>query len=278
MKPSSTTSILLASSLAVFWLISDSADREGHRLNVSYESSTVQTSTCTFTTSPTIVKQDGNAVLQYWLMQDEEVFYSSELPDDSSFLEFRRSIQQAGANIERPIADRPKIETEDERLLWAREDANVDRVFQGGAGRVRPMMCLDALLFSYQNARFPQLTHPTEFIASILKKVENGTPMIKLYFAAGDTMFPPRGFYGLDAVARDVADGWDFVAALHNHTVQENEGKPALGVPAPSTSDVDLLRNLSTDLNLRNAWVTNGFFTVEIPSSVLDEYHGRSDR
>jgi hypothetical protein len=98
---------------------------------------------------------------------------------------------------------------------------------------------------------------------------------LKVYFGAGDTMFPPKTVYGFDEVGTAVADGWELWVVLHNHTVQENNGQPALGVPVPSTSDIDLLRNLSSDLGLQSAWVTNGFFTIDVPATALGLYLGR---
>ena len=88
-------------------------------------------------------------------------------------------------------------------------------------------------------------------------------------------MFPPKGFYGFDEIEQDLAAGWEFWTVLHNHTVQRNKGEPALGVPAPSTSDVDLLRNLAKEMGLQSAWITNGFFTIEIPARAFKHYLGR---
>ncbi len=230
---------------------------------------------CAFADPPTIVKQEGNTILQFWTIHESDVLSSTILPTDSAFADYRRAIEAAGAALRRPIADPPQPANDAERQMWADEATNVDVAFSGDAGIVRPIQCLDALLFAYQNARHPQLTHPTEFIASILRqRIEDGV-QLKIYFAASDQMFPPMGFLGFDEIDEDVDDGWEFWTLLHNHTVQENQGEPALGVPAPSTSDVDLLRFLADGSGLQSAWVTNGFYTVEIPASAFDQYLGR---
>ena len=225
--------------------------------------------------SPTIVKRDGNSILQFWTIPQRRVFFSRSLPDDTTFLDFRQTIRLANADINPPVADPPQPASENERQMWANEARNVEVAYSGRGGNVRPLQCLDALLFAYQNARYSQISHPTEFIASILRQSLNGQNMLRIYFAGSDTEFPPKGFYGFDEIKQDMAMGWEFWTVLHNHTVQSNNGAPALGVPAPSTSDVDLLRSLSNSAGLQNAWVTNGFYTIEIPAIAFDQYLGR---
>ena len=46
----------------------------------------------------------------------------------------------------------------------------------------------------------------------------------------------------------------------------------ALGVPAPSTNDVMLARSLAEGEGLRRVLVTNGFYTIDIPTELLDRY------
>ena len=52
-------------------------------------------------------------------------------------------------------------------------------------------------------------------------------------------------------------------------------GKPALGVPAPSTSDVELFRGLTARLGLREVWVTNGMYTGVVASANLLKFTTR---
>jgi len=105
-----------------------------------------------------------------------------------------------------------------------------------GGGDVRPIRCLEAALFGLQDARYSELTRPTEFVAHILRHDDR----LKVYLGASDQMFPPRPFDGLNEVAVDVAAGWQYWVVLHNHTVRTLDGKPALGMPTPSTSDMQL--------------------------------------
>ena len=145
----------------------------------------------------------------------------------------------------------------------------------GGAGRVRRIQCLDAAVFAYQHARHDQLVQPTELIVMVLRKTIADRAMLRIYFGASDVMFPPKSVYGLDHARRDVADGWQLAVHLHNHTIQQRAGRPALGTPCPSTSDVGLLRGVAADLGLASVWVTNGMYTAEVPAGALARFHTR---
>jgi hypothetical protein len=95
---------------------------------------------------------------------------------------------------------------------------------------------------------------------------------LRLYFGAGDQLFPPKTVYGFDEAAADVAAGWTLEVALHNHTLVRRGDRPALGTPTLSTHDVHLLRHKVADLGLRSAWVTNGVYTVEVAAAELDQF------
>ena len=224
--------------------------------------------------APTILRRDGSAVLARWDVPDDPRWSAPVIPDDPRYLAYRRAIRDAGADLARPIADAQRADTEELRELWRREHANADLVY-GGTGRVRRIHCLDAAVFAYQHARHDQLVQPTELLAMVLRKSVGGRGMLRIYFGASDVLFPPKSVYGLDHAARDVADGWRLAVHLHNHTIVKRGGRPALGTPAPSTSDVGLLRNVAADLGLASVWVTNGIYTAEVPAAALARFHTR---
>ena len=223
---------------------------------------------CELPGEPEIIKRDGASVLERWDLVDAPVWQGETLPDAPGYAAFRGAIRDAGGDLPRPRQDPPQPKDDVERELWAREDANAALVYDGGM--VRPIRCLEAALFARQDARYSELTHPTEFVASILRR----DGRLRIYVGSSDQMFPRGAFYGLDEARADAARGWDYWAALHNHTVVTHEGKPALGTPAPSTNDVHLLRGLVEDAGLREAWVTNGMYTGVVPGPALAGFHG----
>src|SRR5690606_16682245 len=116
------------------------------------------------------------------------------------------------------------------------------------------------LLFAEQNARIPQMEHPTEFLASVLQRATVERDEVVVVFGAGNERLPPRPAYGFEIVDTYLAQGWRYWYSLHNHTRQADG---TLGVPVPSTSDVHLARNLAESTGLERLRVTNGFYTFD---------------
>lgn len=229
--------------------------------------------TCRLDEAPVTVYDDGAAVLLRWDLADRPALWSPALPDDDGYQAFRAAIRAAGAELRAPIADRAPPADDAAREGWRREDHNAALVLDGKAGTLRPIHCLEALMFARQHARHDELTTPTEFMVLVLRRGDR----LRLYFGAGDQLFPPRTVYGFDQAAADVADGWTLELALHDHTVQRRGDRPALGMPSLSTNDVFLFRNKVADLGLRAAWVTNGVYTAEIPAADLDRFLAPAD-
>ena len=219
---------------------------------------------------PTVLRQDGAAVLHRWELPVAGPWFSETLPQAAGYLAYRAAIRGAGGDLPRPIADTPTPTNEADRELWRREDLNVAAMY-AGAGEVRPIRCLEAALFAVHDARYPALTRPTEFIAHVLR----ADGRLRLYLGASDQPFPPATVYGMDEVAADMAAGWVYCVVLHNHTIRTRDGRPALGVPVPSTSDVDFFRTLAVRLGVREVWVTNGMYTGVVAAPDLARFSGR---
>ena len=216
---------------------------------------------CAWPAPPKIIREVGQAVLLEWQFQDAPIYSKQVIPPDSAYLAFRAAVRADSADLRRPVADAPQPETEAEAANWRDEDVNHELAQSGQVGRIEGITCLDALLFAYQNARVAELTQPTEFLASVLRREVEGQRQLAVVFGAGDEMFIPKSVYGFDVVAELVAQGWEYWYGIHNHTLQRNGNRVALGNPTLSTSDVQLVRNLAADHGLRNARVTNGFYT-----------------
>jgi len=227
---------------------------------------------CRFPSEPVVIRVQDGAVLHYWEVEERALWSRPLLPTDSAYVRYRSRVEEVGADLARP----PQFVPEDQRgnENWRRELHNVELAYSAEAGTLHPVHCLEALLFAHQNARHPQLDHPTEFIASVLRKPVGGRAVLRVYFGAGNDLFPPREVYGFDRVERDVSAGWEYVAMLHNHTVQDEAGQVRLGVPAPSVADVQLLRGLVESYGLERAWITNGFYTLDLSADDLTQYLG----
>ena len=225
---------------------------------------------CAFPVDPDTLATDGAAILLRWEFPDDPVFSSFTLPQDSAYQAYRTTIQSHGADLRIPIADEPVPATEEEAILWRDERHNAELARRGEAGAIEPIRCLDALLFAFQNSRVSQLEQPTEFLASVLRrKSDDGGSRVAVIFGAGLAMYPPKTVYGFDVVDEYRSRGWRYSYALHNHTLQKNGDRLALGAPALSTSDVQLTRSLAAGSGLEGARVTNGFYTYVVAADDL---------
>lgn len=230
---------------------------------------------CELPSAPDTVREDGDAVLLVWEFADAPVFHDSVLPPDSAFLSYRAALRADSADLRRPIADPPDTTAPGMAEVWRNEGINHELAQGGEVGAIEPIVCLDALFFAYQNARVSQLAQPTEFLLSVLRREVSGRTELAAVFGAGAEMFPPKSVYGFDVVDEYMTAGWSYWYALHNHTLQRNEGRIALGNPTLSTSDVQLTRGLVSDRGLANARVTNGIYTYSVPAEELGPFRSR---
>jgi hypothetical protein len=211
---------------------------------------------------PEVVERvDGPGyVIESWTFPVDPVFERSVLPEDEGFLAYQARFRDAGVVERHPALHLPPPASEEEVGIWRDEELNNDLAYSGQVGAIEPLSCLDALLMARHHARMPQHDAPSEFVASVLRRGPPGSEEWFVIFGAGDAMFPPREATGMELVERLVGEGWRYAVFLHNHTPQANG---ALGVPAPSTSDVRFVRSLAASFGLERVRVTNGFFTYE---------------
>lgn len=248
--------------------------RKPQDLRSSASDSHALDATCKMPTHITTILERGGAILESWALRSQEVV-TDELPKDPAFLAYRAAIERDGANVQRPVADAPIVRTGAEAEVWRNEHFNNDLVFSGTVGSIDPISCLDALLFARQASRISQIHQPTEFLASVLRRETSTGPDLVVVFGAGSEMFPPRDVYGFEVVNRFRAEGWHYWYVIHNHTVQKNGDRLTLGLPAPSTSDVELYRWLGKEMGLESFRVTNGFYTFTASVHELGAFRAR---
>lgn len=230
---------------------------------------------CVLPRAAEVLTDADGTVLKVWSFRLAEVHSRPVLPGDPGLLAYRAAVRTDGADVLRPTADPPVVETEEQARVWRDEYFNNDLAYSGEAGRIRPLTCLDALLFAEQNSRIPQLDRPTEFLASVLRKESPRADDVTIVFGAGSDLFPPKSVYGFDVVDRYLERGWTFWYVLHNHTLLKNGSRLALGTPVPSTSDVQFARGLAEARGLQAVRVTNGFYSFEASVEELSRFRAR---
>ncbi|MFK8017879.1 MAG: hypothetical protein AB8G17_20830 [Gammaproteobacteria bacterium] len=218
---------------------------------------------CALPTPSRVVLNERGLVLKIWTFAHRAVHKQRVLPDAPGYLAYRKRIRAAGADVRRPELILPPDLTPASAAIWQTEIHNNAQIYSDKVGAIEPVDCLDALLFAEQNARLAQFEVPTEFLASVLRKEAARADEIVVVFGAGDSQFPPKSVYGFDIVDQYLADGWRYWYLLHNHTLQRRGDTIALGVPAPSASDLRFARSLAEQRGLQRVRVTNGFYTFD---------------
>jgi hypothetical protein len=229
-------------------------------------------SACVLPSDPQTILEEQGLVLKMWRFPLEEVHLNPVLPDEPGFAAYRSTIRAEGAEVRFPKLHLPSARDDAEASVWRDEMFNNDLAYREGIGSIAPISCLDALLFAEQNTRVPQLEHPTEFLASVLRKRVGDRDEVIVIFGAGSEMFPPRSVHGFEIVDEYLATGWRYWYMLHNHTRQASG---ALGVPVPSTSDVAFTRSLAAQRALERVRVTNGFYTFDASVAELSRFRAR---
>lgn len=277
--PSRTKDLTAALAAVIAGLACAGQPSTGSSVSQISPNSAAQTDTvaadCVLPSTPEIRIDDNGMVLMVWSFPLQDIHSRAVLPDDSGLLAYRAAVRADSADLRRPVADPPTIQTENEAEMWRNEDYNTDLAYAGEVGAIEPIRCLDALLFAEQNSRVSELDHPTEFLASVLRRDSAGTSEVAIVFGAGRELFPPKSVYGFDVVDEFRKKGWSFWYVLHNHTLQKNGARLALGVPVPSTSDVQLARNLAKERGLQSVRVTNGFYSFDASVEDMTGFRSR---
>jgi len=221
--------------------------------------------------TPVVIAKKGNEVFQYWEFANKPLTWMvntaqvAELDSYKDSLEtilgknsFQSAVQKEAAN-NNPI---DTMHSENGDLINAR------LVHSGSVGIIRPMNSLEAQLLNYQLARYPLLSHPTEFHGFIL--LHDSLNLIRVYFAASDQPWPPKPTVILESIKNDLKLGWNLKYHMHNH--YEPKTNSYVGILAPSMADAQFFAFLSEDFSLGNALITNGFYTVEINRNEFSKF------
>jgi hypothetical protein len=166
---------------------------------------------------------------------------------------------------------------------WRGEAENSALLLEGRVGTIRPIGCLEAMLWKWQAARHPMLEHPTEFGAYVLR----GNGRVRVYLSSADLVGQKVRGAVTQRVREDVQAGFRLAAHLHNHPflfdrqvgdrmwTMEGTTDDVAGALAPSMTDVQFFRSLRDVHGLEEAWITNGLDTSRLRADELDALTGR---
>lgn len=246
---------------------------------------------CTLQETTPLVLQIPEAAPAEWHgrfdLRDTRRLWQPAEPD-TTIARFRDAVRaRLGSDLE------PGALIERQRAIFAgiagamRGEAEISQhVLDGQLGRIAPISCLEAMLWKWQDARYPMLTHPTEFGAYVLRR----PGAVRVYLSSDDRVGQRMRATVRDLVRVDVGAGFRLVAHLHNHpflfdrvvgdrmwTTPETQ-RDVAGALAPSMSDVGFYRALFANDSLGEAWVTNGVYSGHFPMHALNAMSASAGR
>ncbi len=221
---------------------------------------------------PVVLLVQGQELLQYWELEDSPQLWSDHCGPTPSLDQYKISLKETlGARKMRKAIQ--KEASQATRLSFDADTIDGDKynarlVHQEQIGKVRPINFIEAQLLNYQANRFPLLYHPTEFHGFII--TNNSLKRVRIYFAASDQPWPPKPTIIIEALKRDLQNGWQLLGHLHNH--YEPASNNYIGIMAPSLADVQYYKWLSEDFQLQKALITNGFTTLELKQEEFSRF------
>ncbi|MDX1632182.1 MAG: hypothetical protein R3234_09985 [Thermoanaerobaculia bacterium] len=226
---------------------------------------------------PEVLLREGDVVLLRWEIDDEPILWQPG-PHRLRHLEnWRRAIQEAIGEDPGPRTDpRYLIRRNRELYPWLESENEAvgrinRRVESGKLGRLRPMNGLESFLLDFHAARYPLVAKPSELGALILSRPDREGPRLRVYYLTdGDGLPPKRGVRTvLESAHRDLGAGWDLRTFLHNHTFDLGSERGMLAIAAPSPSDVHFIRTVIAPLKPDEAWIVDGFHSIELDPADL---------
>ncbi|MFN8574520.1 MAG: hypothetical protein U0132_20880 [Gemmatimonadaceae bacterium] len=206
-------------------------------------------------------------------------------PADTLLGAFQSRVRQrlGGAADARSLGERQRAIFAKMPAEFKGEATNAELLASGRAGTITPMGCLEAMLWTWQAARYPMFDHPTEFGAFVTR----GQGRVHVYLSSADLVGQKLRDAVTAAVQADLAAGYRLIAHIHNHpflfdrvvgdrmwTIEGTKDDVA-GALAPSMTDVQFYRSVRASQGLEGAWVTNGFETSHFTAAEFDLLIGR---
>lgn len=212
---------------------------------------------------------DGEELHQYWPLVDHADLWRAVRPDLEPLVSYRQRVRSLLPDVT-PIG---LMRLNRRRNAWLESnhpaEARINRLVEDGLGTHRPMSCLESHILAFQAGRFPLYEQPSEILALLLKRADEGRDRLQVYIAADHDTTVPRPELAIEWVERQVAAGWRFFAVFHNHTFNHSEDRPLIPVAAPSASDVQVSVALADRLGLERIFVSDGFSTLELTADEL---------
>jgi hypothetical protein len=212
-------------------------------------------------------------------LMDDPILWEP-VSNDASLIQYQNSVQERTGNSvnSKTLIDRQRKIFAALSNEWKGEAENSMLMLEGTVGEIKPMVCLEAMLWKWQNYRFPMISYPTEFGAFILKRDTD----LRIYLSSNDIVGARIRPEVMESIQTDIESGFVLFAHLHNHPflfdrkigdrmwTMEETIEDIAGALAPSMTDVSFYRGIRDRFGLQEAWITNGFETSKFRAGEFD--------
>ena len=206
----------------------------------------------------------GSRRLVLWEVDNDPVLWTTRLPASPTLATFQDEARRRIGDVSpRAILERAIEQPTSER------ETGLNRMVLGEVDRrVVPIRCFDAIFLARQTERMDMVRTPTEVLAYVFRSPDGRRLRIVEYTvnAPGIGRVGPV-FEQVDEIA--AGGGWVPWTVFHNHNFFFEGGDWKGGSVAPSAPDTDLMVILRDERGLGEAWITNGFSTLLLPTAAL---------
>lgn len=155
-------------------------------------------------------------------------------------------------------------------FLGPEEGEPFDLLLSGAVGEITPVTCLQSILFDLQNRDFPVWEEPTETGAMVLTRGFGSVTLVRVYVLTQQGNASISFHDVLPRVRADVEAGWDLRAHFHSHPFAPDNPIDIAGTTIPSSADASTYRSLRDELDLQEAWITNGIHSLRLGAGEFD--------
>lgn len=210
-------------------------------------------------------QSEPGTVAQVWTLADAAIYESEKTPAAAAYVDMIRWVRGFIDDVD-PFALLERQRSVFERHGMVNDVETFDVILRDRVGEVRKVRCLEALLLADHLGRFPIWERLTEFQALILHRGGPGSALRIYSVSANFDGMAPSLTSVMPEVREDLARGWTIAWHLHNHPFRKASfpGQDVVGTVIPSDPDSNTNLEMSRDLGLREARITNGFDTLVV--------------
>lgn len=239
---------------------------------------TANAASCAFSTRPVTTPLSSTSWLNIWEESDQPEFYRTWHSGSNVVTSFRSHLSRLVPIKQDDLLKRQRAIFE---VFGKEATIAYDQLLTGAVGNIHPMRCLEGLLLHEHLVKQATDIPETEFAAHLLKRGNK----IRIYQLGGTSLSPAEFSHVHPRIMNDIAAGWTFATHIHNHPfiVSNLPDNDIAGTLIPSgtvqfSGDLMVYEKIRKEFGLADAWITNGFDSLTLPTSQAPKLWPQADK